>query len=693
MILGMNSRLYRRYLVIILLVPIAALSLVSPQIVPGAHAAPTGLVCVTSSISAKNCPSTSLLIGSPPVGSTLSVGVFVQNSQAMAGFEIYVAVNPSFLNPTSASLGPLITNPYLTDICINNVSLVGSCTVRSANGPGVVQVDTIDSVSSECGGFYPCSGMAFTINYTVVGAPANTPIYFPTYTPSSGVSPCASSSVSSPANVCVLLADYSGFTLPETVQEASVSQGATTRDPTSLTISCAPNSVTVGTTTICNATVTDATTVGAANPTGAVTFSTSGTGTFSPSDATCSLVADGSNVAQCDVSYTPTVSGFDSAPGTNDNIEANYTGDSTHQTSLAGIFLLFVAQDGTSMTLALNSTNIVLGGSVQAQATLRGGYPSSGVSGFVLYRLIHEPVPIACNRGVGEVQEELVHVGPSNSVSPAIFTPSAAGAYAVTAQYGGDENNLGSFACKLFFVNDFTISATSTFLTVPAGSSVSDVLYLSGLVNFTGPVNLSSSSVPEGVSVAFDPDPVPLASVNGVPQSNSTLHLSVASSARTSTFTLIVTASSGIISHQVGITVAVTTGPAPQMTKLNWDHNLALPAVQSWKAFILNSQKSVVYAVVRVQGHGTSSIFKAFDIVCGVTCVPTVGGSVNTTPGLTPISINAGLTARPRFQDSLGDASAGQTMFFTATLYWAAGSVYVEGNSINGTFYIDGSTG
>src|SRR5947208_2471002 len=170
------------------------------QAFPSAHAQFTGLVCITSSTTATSCPGSPPAIGPVTVGQTFTVGLFVQGSDAMGGWDIYVAADPAFLNPTSATLGTLVANPSLTSICINGSPTTGSCTVNTANGPGVVEATTIESSGgNECGGISPCSGMALTITYQVVGATPTTSLSYPT---SPG---CSASSVSSPPNVCVLI--------------------------------------------------------------------------------------------------------------------------------------------------------------------------------------------------------------------------------------------------------------------------------------------------------------------------------------------------------------------------------------------------------------------------------------------------------------------------------------------------------
>src|SRR6266436_4661459 len=188
-----------------------------------AHASPgTGLVCLTRWTS-NGCPQVPLTFNATGVGKTFTIGVFVQGSDAMGGFDIYVQDDQSFLNPLSAALGPLIATPSLTSICINGLATTGSCTANSANGPGVVEATTLESSGgNECGGISPCSGMAFPITYKVMGATTSTPLSFPI---NAG---CSNSSVASPLNVCVLVADSGGTPVPET----TLAGGFTDQTPT-----------------------------------------------------------------------------------------------------------------------------------------------------------------------------------------------------------------------------------------------------------------------------------------------------------------------------------------------------------------------------------------------------------------------------------------------------------------------------
>jgi hypothetical protein len=212
----LNCRLNKRFILILPILLIGSI-FVGSTVIPKAHAL-TGTVCITASATATSCPASAPAIGPITAGQNFTVGVFVSGSDAMGGFDIYVQNDQAFLNPRVAALGTLIVTPSLTSICVNGAASTGSCTTNSANGPGVVEVTTIESSGgNECGSIGPCSGMAFTITYTAVAATPSTSFSYP-------INPaCSNSSVSSPLNVCVLVADAFGTALSESIQAATVS--------------------------------------------------------------------------------------------------------------------------------------------------------------------------------------------------------------------------------------------------------------------------------------------------------------------------------------------------------------------------------------------------------------------------------------------------------------------------------------
>src|SRR5436190_282294 len=110
-----NRRVKNKRLMLLLPLLLAAVLFVPSNTVPSAHAQFTGLVCITTSTTATSCPASPPSLGPFTVGATFRVGVFVQGSQTLGGFDIYVASNPMFVRPTGANLGPLIPHPNVAE--------------------------------------------------------------------------------------------------------------------------------------------------------------------------------------------------------------------------------------------------------------------------------------------------------------------------------------------------------------------------------------------------------------------------------------------------------------------------------------------------------------------------------------------------------------------------------------------------
>jgi hypothetical protein len=95
--------------------------------------------------------------------------------------------------------------------------------------------------------------------------------------------------------------------------------------PTTLSINCTPKVASPGTAVSCVATVTDTGVVALrVPPTGTVSFTTEGAGTFDPGD-TCALEAAGAFSSKCTVAYTPTA-----ISGGTHRLPAIYNGDVGH---------------------------------------------------------------------------------------------------------------------------------------------------------------------------------------------------------------------------------------------------------------------------------------------------------------------------------------------------------------------------
>ena len=213
--------------VALVLIVVASLIGVPASTLP-ARGQSVGLVCIAATGSS-SCPN-----GIPSFngaqGSQLTVTVFLQGSDPIGGFDVYVKTINSVLSPASADLsGSLITSPAFTTECVNGVAVQGSCT-NPANGIGVVEVSTIDaSGNNVCSS--PCTGLLFSITYDIVGT-GTTDISYPSN------ASCDPSSVG--GNTCVLVFDNGGNVDNENVQIGTFANG-----PPDFSITVIPNSLTV----------------------------------------------------------------------------------------------------------------------------------------------------------------------------------------------------------------------------------------------------------------------------------------------------------------------------------------------------------------------------------------------------------------------------------------------------------------
>jgi len=536
---------------------------------------PPALVCILSPSTLTSCPNPKPSYPET-FGSTFTVGVFVQGSAPLGGFKIFVSVDPNYLNPINAVLGTLITSPSLTDICIDGSALTGACDSTPPNGPGVVQVDTVES----SGGNDPGTGLAFSITYQVVGVTPSTTI---DYTTSAS---CSTSSVSSPSNTCVLLADNVGTTLPESIQGAFVTQTHPV-DPTSISKSCVTNPpVVVGTFTTCTVIVNDIAASGQVPPIGVATWSTDGAGVFTPN--ACTLSAITSTASSCPVAYLPVAVGS----GTH-SISVIYTGDTIHSGSTDPFLLpvnpatpsidttVIVDQTGLPVNA---TTGVPFGLTVHDNVIFLGGYPVTGATGSVTYRLYPNG---ACTAGTGTVVTTVPVTAADNVANSASQMP-AVGTHSFDATYTPDVNN--------------------------------NIVVKSSCEQFT-----------------------------------------------------------------------VTPAPSFAAGKLHWTHHLSLSksaSTQSWTAIVANPLSSSVKVVVEIVGQSTTNPSHAFDITCGVTCVNTAGG-VNFTPGLTPVSVAAGTSSLSfNFNQPIPGGFVNEKFTFTATLWWATGTLYTHSDSKSGAFAV-----
>jgi len=123
-------------------------------------------------------------------------------------------------------------------------------------------------------------------------------------------------------------------------------------------VECSATPLVVNASTLCTATVTDATLYGSPVPTGTVSFFHTGTGSFSA--GSCSLDTNG----QCSVSYTPT----DAATNPH-SITASYGGDSTYSAS-SDLFSQTLQLRAADVQLTCELSDVFIGQAVTCHVTV-----------------------------------------------------------------------------------------------------------------------------------------------------------------------------------------------------------------------------------------------------------------------------------------------------------------------------------
>jgi hypothetical protein len=223
---------------------------------------------------------------------------------------------------------------------------------------------------------------------------------------------------------------------------AAPTSAAAATDATSTSVACSPSSPATGTATTCTATVTDTEASPVGTPGGEVSFGSSpDTGTF-PSPAACTLDATGS----CQLSFTPTAGG-------DYTITADYAGDADHAESTGTASV--TAVDPTTTSLSCAPTTVQIDTSTACTATLRDTAQTSAPQPPV-GSLTFSEAPTSGTFG----PPGACHWDPSRASATCdiTFTPSVAGPYTLSAEYGGDSAHGES-------TGTFRVTATTT----PAG--------------------------------------------------------------------------------------------------------------------------------------------------------------------------------------------------------------------------------
>jgi hypothetical protein len=236
--------------------------------------------------------------------------------------------------------------------------------------------------------------------------------------------------------------------------------------PSETTLSLSANSAAPGQQLTVTATLTGI------NPTGSVSFISSGTtlGTAS--------VINGVATLQFSLPATGTFS-----------ITANYAGDTNNTSSSSNAVSLTIALVQSKTSLAVSAMNANLNQQLNLTATITGANPTGSVT-FVS----------------GTTTLGTATVSNGTATLPYSFT--AAGTYAVVANYAGDVANLASTSNSVSVVviaPDFTVSASPSSATITAGQSATTTLTVTPIGGYSGTLHFSCGTLPVGVACTFTP--------------------------------------------------------------------------------------------------------------------------------------------------------------------------------------------
>ena len=223
---------------------------------------------------------------------------------------------------------------------------------------------------------------------------------------------------------------FNGHTYSVKYDPADVTLSAL--DTTTTTVGLSSASTQVGNAVTVTAKVTGPEAPG--NPTGKITFSSNGSGTFTPA-VTCTLAATATpGVSECSATYTP------SAVGTGTHtISASYPGDGNYVKS-SGSSPLTVTTRTTTTTMECNPASVATGvaSSCTATVTDTNAGTVSTPTGTVSFS----------SNGAGAFSPATsctLVAGSTGTASCAVsYTPSAKGTQTITGNYGGDTTHASS---------------------------------------------------------------------------------------------------------------------------------------------------------------------------------------------------------------------------------------------------------
>jgi uncharacterized membrane protein len=533
---------------IILLIPILLLgSIIAPTLIRPTHAALTGKICLndptTATGSATPCPASPAVFDGP-TGQQIRVGVYVQGSDALDGFDIILIANHTVLAPVSVDLTGTVLpgTPTVVLECVQGLLKSGSVCGSQ---------DTLDTlhftVAAGLGLLTapPTTGLLFTAIYNISGTSAagGTSIGYQTG--------CNATSVT--GGVCVTIANGSTSPVSETAQGGSFDNSTPLPFVTVTSSASSFGPEFPGTSN--TATITAM--AGSGYPgfaTDSVSFTTvaspgltatlTGTNPCATGGTSCSVSLSLNAATSGD--YFVTVSGTYAASDSLGNTD----------TLVSGV-TINVAVNDFSFAISPTSISFVSGSTGTAAITLASlnGFAGSVTlsTGAIIpttpaLSVTYNPSTLTLSTG------ETVTSTATFSASPTTATTYHAQVKATSGTRVETSPTL-NVQVSLAGVPDFTLGANPTSLSILPGATGTSAITVAPVNGFVGIVSLTATVSPStGPTVSLSS-----VSIAGGSGGSSTLTVTSQSSTPSGTYTITVTGISGNLTHTVVVTVVIAS--------------------------------------------------------------------------------------------------------------------------------------
>jgi hypothetical protein len=209
-----------------------------------------------------------------------------------------------------------------------------------------------------------------------------------------------------------------------------------------------------------------------------------------------------------------TARGVFTIPAGAHSIVASYFGDSSFKASNSAPVNITVTQASTSIGVTPSSTNVADGNYATLTAKISTNSDGNGPTGQVQFysngTAIGAAAGVAPSDGTGNIQTGTFTVSSGAAV---LVTTLPIGQNTITATYSGDQNYAGSTSegVTVNVAADFDFNAASTSLTVTRGVPGSLTLTIAGHTGYNSTISFSAAScrgLPAEASCAFSPSSV-----------------------------------------------------------------------------------------------------------------------------------------------------------------------------------------